>query len=67
MKVAFIHKTLGIKMWVTEAEVERFKAAGHKPVATSEKPTEEKVEVKAEESKAEKAEEPKKKPLVKKK
>jgi hypothetical protein len=36
MKVPFIHKTLGIKMWVTESEVEIFKAAGHKLVASSE-------------------------------
>jgi hypothetical protein len=29
MKVHFIHKTLGVSMWVTESEVESFKAAGH--------------------------------------
>lgn len=55
MKVAFIHKNLGIKMWVTESEVENFKAAGHKLAADpkSEKPVmnEPKVNVKKEEEK----------------
>jgi hypothetical protein len=40
MKVEFIHKYLGIKMWVTESEVEKFKEAGHKLASTSVNPTE---------------------------
>ena len=29
-RVQIIHKTLGLSMWVTETEVEKFVAAGHK-------------------------------------
>lgn len=49
MKVEFIHKYLGIKMWVTESEVEKFKEAGHKLASTSVNPTEKKVVVEVEE------------------
>jgi hypothetical protein len=45
MRVQFIHKNLGISMWVTETEVEKYKAAGHKLAATSEPAKEVKVEV----------------------
>ena len=49
MKVEFIHKYLGIRMWVTESEVEKFKEAGHKLASTSVNPTEKKVAVEVEE------------------
>ena len=55
MKVEFIHKYLGIKMWVTESEVEKFKEAGHKLASTSVNPTEKKVAVEVEEPKEVKA------------
>lgn len=51
-------------MWVTETEVEKYLAAGHKLAASSEKPAEKKVKVEVEEPKAE--EEPKKKTSKKK-
>lgn len=51
MKVEFIHKYLGIRMWVTESEVEKFKEAGHKLASTSVNPTEKKVAVEVEEPK----------------
>ena len=49
MKVELIHKYLGVKMWVTESEVEKFKEAGHKLACTSDNPTEKKVAVEVEE------------------
>ena len=49
MKVELIHKYLGVKMWVTESEVEKFIAAGHKLAAPSVNPTEKKVDVEVEE------------------
>lgn len=49
MKVEFIHKYLGIRMWVTESEVEKFKEAGHKLASTSVNLTEKKVDVEVEE------------------
>jgi hypothetical protein len=50
MRVAFIHKATGVKIWVTESEVEKFKAAGYKLAAEpkSEKPIMNKPEVKEE-------------------
>ena len=53
MKVEFIHKYLGIRMWVTESEVEKFKEAGHKLASTSVNPTEKKVAVEVEEDQKE--------------
>lgn len=51
-RVQIIHKTLGVSMWVTEAEVEKFVAAGHKlAAAPSETPTEEVKEPEVEEPK----------------
>ena len=49
MKVELIHKYLGVKMWVTESEVEKFIAAGHKLAAPSVNPTEKRVDVEVEE------------------
>lgn len=43
-KVQIIHKTLRVGMWVTESEVDKFLAAGHKLAATSVKPAEEEKE-----------------------
>jgi len=63
-RVQIIHKNLGVKMWVTETEAEKYLAAGHKLAASSEKPAEKKVKVEVEEPKAE--EEPKKKTSKKK-
>ena len=53
MKVEFIHKYLGIRMWVTESEVEKFKEAGHKLASTFVNPTEKKVAVEVEEDQKE--------------
>ena len=53
MKVEFIHKYLGIRMWVTESEVEKFKEAGHKLASTSVYPTEKKMDVEVEEDQKE--------------
>ncbi|MCR4711481.1 MAG: hypothetical protein K5707_04205 [Clostridia bacterium] len=33
--VCFINKTTGTEMWVAEDRVEEYKAAGHKPAASS--------------------------------
>ena len=49
MKVELIHKYLGVKMWVTETEVQKYIAAGHKLAAPSVNPTEKKVDVEVEE------------------
>ena len=49
MKVELIHKYLGVKMWVTESEVEKYIAAGHKLASPSVNPTEKKVAVEVEE------------------
>jgi hypothetical protein len=56
MKVHFIHKTLGVSMWVAESEVESFKAAGHIPAADSksDKPIMNEPIVEAEEKKPKK-------------
>lgn len=40
--VEFINAVTGTQMWVAESRVDEYKAAGHKPVADSEKPAEEK-------------------------
>ena len=53
MKVEFIHKYLGIRMWVTESEVEKFKEAGHKLASTSVNPAEKKMDVEVEEDQKE--------------
>ena len=55
MKVELIHKYLDVKMWVTESEVEKYLAAGHKLAAPSVNPTEKKVDVEVEEPKETKA------------
>lgn len=57
MKIEIIHKYLGVRMWVTETEVEKYIAAGHKLAAPSVNPAEKKVDV--EDTKE--AEKPKKK------
>lgn len=61
-RVQIIHNTTGTSMWVADAEVEKFLAAGHKLAAQapSEKPAE-----KDEGEKVEEIPEPKKAPLKK--
>lgn len=49
MKVELIHKYLGVKMWVTESEVEKYIAAGHKLAASSVNPMKKKVDVEVDE------------------
>ena len=40
--VEFINAYTGTQMWVADNRVDEYKAAGHKPAANSEKPTEDK-------------------------